>query len=70
MEVSKRHTIATMMNSVILGRDKTVGDLPHTVVLSDRSCGEGTKSEVPVDLDVTDLSEEEKKRVQTLLGFT
>ena len=54
-----------MINGAILDRDKAVGDLLHTDVLSDRSCREGTTSEVPVDLNVTDLSEEEK-RVQTL----
>ena len=64
MEIPKRQKIATMMSSVVL--DKTIGDLPQRDVLSDRSCREGTKSEVPVDLDVTEIPEELKKRVQAM----
>ena len=35
-------------------------------MLSERSCREGTNSKIPVDLDVTDLSEEREKRVQAV----
>ena len=64
MEIPKPHNIATRMNIVIL--DQTSGDLPHREVLRDRSCREGTKSDVPVDLDVMYLSEEQKKRMQAV----
>ena len=66
MEIPKRRKIANMINRVIIDRDKTVGDLPHSDVLSDGSCREGTTSEVPVDLDITDFSGEQNKRVQVL----
>lgn len=66
MKIPKRQKIATMTNSVILDRDKTVGDLTHSDVLSNGDCGKGTKGEVLVNLDATKLSEEQKKTVQAL----
>ena len=65
MKIPKRQNISTRMNIVILYQ--TSGDLPHREVLrGDRSCIEGKKSDVPLDLDVMYLSEEQKKRMQAV----
>ena len=49
MEIPRRQMIVTVTNS---------DDLANRVVLSEEDTSEHTRSEIPVQLEVTDLSEE------------